>query len=324
MARSLPKYYKAAIVEGPGLPLELIELEQKQPGPGQVMVKVLLAAGQFGTHHFPCVPGHDIVGDVVAVDEGVARVFVGQRVGGAWHGGHDNTCRQYYAGLFQLCWNGTANGVSQDGGYGEYVVLRSEAVVRIPKDIDPALVAPLLYAGITSQEALSPFKGLGGLGPLDVQDASKMGYKVIVLSPSADKEDFARELGAHDFIDTSAKDAVKCLQQLGGASLILVTAPNPKAISPLTGGLRAGEKLCVLAPVGPVELNSVGLISKAVSVHGWPGGHAVDCEDAIEFAREHDVRCVVERFGLKDVEKAMKHMLDNTVRFRSVLLMDLQ
>nr|XP_036576119.1 alcohol dehydrogenase-like domain-containing protein [Colletotrichum truncatum]KAF6782802.1 alcohol dehydrogenase-like domain-containing protein [Colletotrichum truncatum] len=316
MARSLPKYYKAAIVEGPGLPLELIELEQKQPGPGQVMVKVLLAAGQFGTHHFPCVPGHDIVGDVVAVDEGVARVFVGQRVGGAWHGGHDNTCRQYYAGLFQLCWNGTANGVSQDGGYGD-----SRRATSICWH---HCVQWNTHGWAQSQEALSPFKGLGGLGPLDVQDASKMGYKVIVLSPSADKEDFARELGAHDFIDTSAKDAVKCLQQLGGASLILVTAPNPKAISPLTGGLRAGEKLCVLAPVGPVELNSVGLISKAVSVHGWPGGHAVDCEDAIEFAREHDVRCVVERFGLKDVEKAMKHMLDNTVRFRSVLLMDLQ
>ncbi|KAJ3546280.1 hypothetical protein NM208_g1645 [Fusarium decemcellulare] len=341
MAFHLPKTYKAAIMEGPGLPLKMVDLELKQPGQGQVLVKVLacgvchsdagLQQGQFGPNLFPRVAGHELVGDVVAVAEDVTRIAVGERVGGAWHGGHDHTCRQCYAGLFQICSNGTANGISQDGGYAEYVLLRSEAVVRIPKDLDPAEVAPMLCAGVTvfngiRKMAVKPgslvaVQGLGGLGHLAVQYASKMGYKVVVLSSSASKKKDALELGARDFIDTSVEDPATGLQRLGGASLILATAPNPKAISPLTGGLRPMGKLCILAPVGPVEINSVDLISKAVSVHGWPGGHAMDCEDAIEFAREHSVRCFVERFALEDAEEAMKHMLENKVRFRSVLVM---
>lgn len=147
------------------------------------------------------------------------------------------------------------------------MLLRAEAVVRVPSDADPAEVAPLLCAGVTVfnsmrqmgvlQGGLVAVQGLGGLGHLAVQYASKMGYKVVALSRGNDKNDFAKQLGAHEYIDTSAEDPVKALQKLGGADMIVATAPNPKGISPLVSGLAPRGKLVVLAPVGPVEFDSM-------------------------------------------------------------------
>ncbi|KAM5369987.1 hypothetical protein ACJZ2D_008670 [Fusarium nematophilum] len=115
-------------------------------------------------------------------------------------------------------------------------------------------------------------------------------------------------------------DPIKVLKELGGAALIVATAPNSKAVAPLTGALRAAGKLCVLSPVGGVEINSFNLISKAASVHGWMTGHALDCEDAIDFARSHGIECLVERFSLEQAQEAMDTTVQNKVRFRSVLV----
>ncbi|KAM0271953.1 hypothetical protein ACHAQH_008860 [Verticillium albo-atrum] len=338
---SLPKTYKAWVVEKAGGPLVLKDLDLKQPGPNQVLVKVracgvchsdaAMSSGGFGDV-FPRVPGHELVGDVVAVGEGVTRFSGGDRVGGPWHGGHDMSCRQCQRGQFQMCDNGAINGVSQDGGYAEYALLRAEAVVRIPKDLDIAEVAPLLCAGVTvfnsirkmqiEQGNLVAIQGVGGLGHLAVQYAAKMGYKVAVLSSGSAKEDFAKKLGAHTYIDTSKDDPVKKLKELGGAALIVATAPNAKAISPLTGGLQPGGKLCVLAPVGALEINSIDLIVGGTSVCGWPSGHALDSEEAIEFAGTHNVKCMIEKFPMAKAKEATDHMLQNKVRFRSVLMID--
>jgi D-arabinose 1-dehydrogenase-like Zn-dependent alcohol dehydrogenase len=245
--------------------------------------------------------------------------------------GHDGSCRQCARGQFQMCDNKAVNGVSMDGGYAEYVLLREEAVVRVPGDLEPADVAPLLCAGVTvfngmrkmniEQGNIVAIQGIGGLGHLAVQYASRMGYRTVVISSGDAKKQFASELGAHDYIDTGKEDAVKRLQEMGGAALIVATAPNPKAISPLTAGLQAGGKLLVLAPVGPIDVNSVDLISKAVSVHGWPSGHALDSEEAIEFASIHGVKCMVETFPMTEAVKATEHMLSGKVRFRGVLTM---
>ncbi|TDZ39951.1 Alcohol dehydrogenase patD [Colletotrichum trifolii] len=362
---SLPKTYKAAVVESKGAELKIVEKELQKPGPGHILVKVLacgvchsdtaMQAGDFG-EVFPRVPGHEVIGDVAAVGENVSRFSGGERVGGAWHGGwsfsmhnqrftavqsglkltygvgHDGTCRQCQKGMFQTCSNGAVNGVSRDGGYAEYVLLRAEAAVRVPKDVDPADAAPLLCAGVTvfnsirkmgvEHGSLVAIQGLGGLGHLGVQYASRMGYKVAVLSSGSQKKDFAMKLGAHEYIDSSATDPVKRLQELGGAALIVATAPNPKAIGPLTAGLAPGGKLCVLAPVGDLQVNSIDLIVGGKSVCGWPSGNQLDSEDAIDFAATHGVKCMVERFSLDDAKKASDHMLSNKVRFRSVLVME--
>ena len=339
---SLPKTYKAVVLTEANSGFKLSDVELKHPQANQVLVKVkacgvcfsdvAFSMGEFGTDVFPRVPGHEIVGDVVEVGSGVSQFKKGDRVGGPWHGGHDGYCRQCQRSMFQMCDNKDVNGVSRDGGYAEYVMLRAEAVVRVPKDMDVAEAAPLLCAGVTvfngirklhvEQGHLIAIQGLGGLGHLAVQYARHMGYEVAVLSSGDDKAAFAKELGAHHYINTKAKDGPAELMKLGGASIIVQTAPNPKVISGLVNGLAPGGKLLSLAPVGPVEVDTATLVTMGASVHGWPSGHAIDSEEAIRFAKNHGIKCMVERYSLTDVQKAVDSLLAGKPRFRNVLIMD--
>lgn len=338
---SLPKTYKAVVVTEANGPFKLSDVELKHPQPNQVLVKVKacgvcfsdigITQGHFGDV-FPRVPGHEIVGDVVELGSAVSRLQIGDRVGGPWHGGHDGECRSCARGQFQMCDNEAINGVHHDGGFAEYVLLRAEAVVRVPKELDPAEVAPLLCAGVTvfngirklrvEQGALVAVQGLGGLGHLAVQYARHMGYEVAVLSSGDDKAAFAKELGAHHYINSKAKDAVAELTKLGGAAIIVQTAPNPKVTGPLIGGLAPGGALLSLAPVGMVEFNTITLVQKGASVQGWPSGHALDCEEAIRFAGNHGVKCMIERYPLADVQKAVDSLIAGKPRFRNVLIME--
>ncbi|KAI1361438.1 alcohol dehydrogenase [Xylaria arbuscula] len=338
---SLPKTYKGAAVVKTSEPVVIQDIELKEPGPGQVLVKILacgvchtdlfIAAGALG-QPWPRVPGHELVGDVVAVGQGVTKFTSGDRVGGPWHGGHDTTCRACARGMFNICDDVKINGLSFDGGYAQYTLLRAEAVVRVPKELDPAETAPLLCAGVTvfnamrkqhiEQGNLVAVQGLGGLGHLAVQYANKMGYRVMAISSGGEKETFARQLGAHEYIDTSKDDPIKKLQELGGAAMIVSTAPNPKAISPLINGIQAGGKLLVLAPIGPVEFDTATMVIKGISVAGWPAGHALDSEEAILFSQTHGVKCLIEKFKLEDAAKAMEHCATGKARFRAVLVME--
>ncbi|KAI1445962.1 alcohol dehydrogenase [Annulohypoxylon stygium] len=336
---SLPKTYKAAVMEAPGKPIVIKDIELKQPGPKQVLVKVLACgvchtdifeAAGFMHNEFPRIPGHEIVGDVVAVGSGVTRFQGGERVGGPWHGGHDSTCRQCARAQFQMCDSAVVNGVSMDGGYAEFVLLREEAVVRVPTDVDPAETAPLLCAGVTVFNGIRKMRveqgnvvavlGVGGLGHLAIQYASRMGYRTVAVSSGESKREFAMRLGAHVFVDAGKEDPVKELMKLGGAALIVATAPDGKAISPLVNGLAVGGKLLVLAPVGPVEFNTGVLVQKGASIHGWPSGHALDSEEAIQFAKDHGVKCLVEKVKLEDAPKAMENCQTGKVRFRGVIV----
>jgi D-arabinose 1-dehydrogenase-like Zn-dependent alcohol dehydrogenase len=202
-------------------------------------------------------------------------------------------CKSCNRGLFQMCKNEAINGVTRDGGYGEYVTLRTEAVVRVPEDVDPAEYAPILCAGITVFNSLRNqhiipgevvgVQGLGGLGHLALQYANKMGYKVVAISSSASKEKFARDLGAHEYIDGSKEDIGQALQKMGGAACIIFTAPNSKLIPGLISGLGPLGKLLILAVSGPVEINPSMMIQKGLSIVAWPSGHALDSEEAIEY-----------------------------------------
>ena len=337
----LPKTYKAAVIEKANAPFTIKDIELEKPKAGEVLVKVLacgvchsdagVQAGAFG-NSFPIVPGHELIGDVAAVGEGDKKWKVGDRVGGAWHGGHDGICKQCQRGQFQMCQNEAVNGVSKDGGYAEYVLLRTEAVVSVPTDVDPVEYAPILCAGITVFNAIRKLnitagelvavQGLGGLGHLAVQYASKMGYEVVALSSSDSKEHFAKDLGAHNYLDGSKGDLSEQLQKMGGAALIVATAPNPKAIGPLITGLQPGGKLLVLAPCGPIEVDTAPMIIKGLSVCGWPSGHALDSEEAIAFTKHNGIKCMVEKYPLNDVQTAYDHMIHGEARFRAVLTMD--
>ncbi|MCJ1306139.1 hypothetical protein MMC08_008957 [Hypocenomyce scalaris] len=341
MSPNLPKTFKAARFVKKDAPLTIEDVELKQPGEGEVLIKVLatgvchsdayVSPGMFG-NSFPRTPGHETIGTVVAVGPGEKQWKVDDRVGGPWHGGHDGTCKTCKRGQNQMCPNAKINGISLDGGYAEYCILNTEAVVSVPSDADPAAYAPLLCAGVTVFNSIRhmgvapgetvAIQGLGGLGHLAIQYAARMGYRVIALSSSGSKEKFAKELGASDYIDGSKQDHTEALQKLGGAALIVVTAPNPSLITNLLYGLGVGGKLLVLAPVGKVEVDTAAMVQKGLSVHGWPSGQALDCEEAIEFAEIHNVNCMVEKFPLKDAPKAFEHMLSGNARFRSVLVME--
>lgn len=338
---SLPKTFKALVFKEKGSPLELQDLPLQPPSAGQVLVKILAcgvchsdAFEQAGhlPNPWPIVPGHEIIGDVVAVGSGVTRFKGGERVGGPWHGGHDGTCRACQRGKFQMCDNEKINGVSFNGGYAEYTLLREEAVVRVPGSYDPVLAAPILCAGVTvfnglrklhvEQGGLVAVQGLGGLGHLAVQYSRAMGYKTVAISRGSDKRDFALELGAHEYIDTSKEDAVARLKEMGGAAAIVSTAPSAEAMTKILYGLDAGGKLLVLAPVGPVAFDTAFLVGRGASVVGWPSGHALDSEEALAFSLDHGIKTMVEKYPLARGAEAFDAMLAGKLRFRGVLTME--
>ena len=230
----------------------------------------------------------------------------------------------------------------------EYCILRSEAGVHIPADVDAASYAPLLCAGVTVFNSMRQMKitsgeivaiqGLGGLGHLALQYANKMGYKVVALSSGASKEKFAKDLGAHIYIDTSKENPTEALMKLGGAAMIVSTAPNGDAMGDLANGLAPGGKLILLSrksspslnsestltitAAGETKINSAVLIQKGASIHGWPSGQALDSEEAIDFAELHKVKCMIEKFPLTKANEAYNHMMGGHPRFRCVLVME--
>lgn len=338
---SLPKTYKAAVLEQHGKPLVMRELPLELPGPGEVLIKVL-ACGLCGSDAhvqmhgmgpiqkpLPLVLGHEVVGDVVAVGSGVTGIASGDRIGGPWHGGHDGTCRSCQRGVFQMCEQEQINGVSRDGGFAQYARLRAEAAVRLPADADPVETAPLLCAGVTvfnglrklhvEQGAVVAVQGLGALGHLAVQYGRAMGYDVVVLSSGDSKRAYAAQLGALAYVDTSVEDAAAALQQRGGAAVIICTAPNPAIVGGLLGGLQALGTLLVLSPVSGVTVDMTPMIVRGLKLAGWPSGHALDAQDAVAFAQHHGVKTLIETYKFADIGQAFERLHSGKARFKVVV-----
>ncbi|PGH23127.1 hypothetical protein AJ80_02756 [Polytolypa hystricis UAMH7299] len=339
---NLPETYKRATFKEAGGPLTIESVNMELPAKGQILAKVeacgvchsdIFAQKNAYGAGFPRVPGHEVIGHVAAVGEDVQGWKVGDRIGGPWHGGHDGTCKACQKGLFQMCDNEAINGITRDGGYGQYCTLRAEAAVRIPTNVDAAEYAPILCAGVTVFNSMRNMRvppgstvaiqGLGGLGHLALQYANKFGYRVVALSRHGKKEKFARELGAHEYIDESkAGDLGEALQRLGGADMIVVTAPGKQSLTPLLKGLGCLGKLLILGVPGEVPLDTIPMIRYGLSVHAWPSGHAMDSEDAIAFTELEHINCMVERFPLEKANEAFDAMLKGIVRFRAVITMD--
>ncbi len=329
---------KAVQVTRPGT-FELVEREVPEAGPGQVRVKVLacgvchsdmfVRSGGFPGLVLPRVPGHEIAGVVDAVGAGVTAWEVGDRVGVGWHGGHCFQCDACRRGLFINCKAGKVTGVSHDGGYAEYAVVPHESVARMPAGMDAVDAGPLLCAGVTTYNALRnsgarpgdtvAVQGIGGLGHLALQYAARMGFRTVAISRGADKESRARELGAHEYVDTDKAPAAEALKALGGADVVLATAPNSEAIGSTVNGLKSrGKLLIVAAPFEPLSVSAMGLLS-GKSVAGWPSGSAIDSEDTMAFSALTGVRPRVETFKLEQADEAFAKMMENRVRFRAVL-----
>src|SRR6476646_3621576 len=267
------KKMKAAQITKPGGDWELVDAVIPEPGAGQVRVKVeacgichsdmLVKEGLWPGVQYPRVPGHEIGGRIDAVGGSVTPWKKGQRVGVGWHGGHCFVCEQCRRGDFAMCVNRKITGFDSDGGYAEYIIARAEALAAIPGDLPAEEVGPFMCAGLTVYNALRNsgarsgdvvvVHGIGGLGHLGVQYARQMGFKTVALGRGMDKGPLAEKLGAHQYIDSDVADTVAELQKLGGARVILATAPSAKAISAVVDGLGVnGNLLIPAAPNDPL------------------------------------------------------------------------
>jgi D-arabinose 1-dehydrogenase-like Zn-dependent alcohol dehydrogenase len=334
---------KAAQISKAGGDWELVERDIPEPRPGQVRVKVeacgichsdtVVKDGIWPGLQYPRVPGHEIAGRVDAVAGDVTAWQKGQRVGIGWHGGHCFVCEQCRRGDFAMCVNRKVTGIDFDGGYATHVIVPAAALAAIPDDLPAEEAGPFMCAGVTVFNALRnsgaragevvAVHGIGGLGHLGVQYARRMGFNTVAINRGKDKEDLARQLGAHSYIDATAQDVVAELQKLGGATVILATAPNAQAISGLVDGLAPSGKLLVpAAPLEPLSINVFSLILKRSSLAGWYSGTAKDSQDTLEFSALSGVHPMIEKDPLDRVAEAYEQMHSGKVRFRVVLTLD--
>jgi propanol-preferring alcohol dehydrogenase len=333
---------KMAQVLKAGGDFTIVEGAIPEPAAGQVRVKVeacgvchsdvLVKEGLWPGIQFPRVPGHEIAGRIDAVGAGVTTWKQGQRVGVGWHGGHCFVCEPCRRGDFAMCLNRKITGIDFDGGYAEYMIARAEALAAIPDELPAEEAGPFMCAGVTVYNALRnsgarggdtvAIHGVGGLGHLGVQYARRMGFRTIAVNRGKDKESLAKELGAHHYIDSSGSNAADELQKLGGARVILATAPNAKAISEMVGGLGINGTLLVpAAPNDPLTVSVMPLISGRRSVAGWYSGTARDSQDTLEFSALSGVHPMIEKYSLEQAAEAYEQMHSGKARFRAVLLM---
>jgi len=323
-------------------PFEIVERDIPQPGPGAIRIKVqacgichsdsLVVEGHWPGLQFPRVPGHEVVGIVDAVGDGVSQWLPGQRVGVGWHGGHCGHCDRCREGDFFGCSEGLQiTGISFDGGYGEYMIAPAIAVALVPEDLSPVEAAPLMCAGITTYNALRnsgaragdlvAVHGLGGLGHLGVQYAVKMGFSTVAIARGADKEPLAKKLGAHHYIDSQAVEAAPALQKLGGARAIIATVTDGAAMSSVHMGLGLNGTLMVIGAAQSMTVSPLFLLSGRRAIKGWYSGTAKDSQDTLAFSVLSGVRAMNEVFPLEKVGEAYARMMSGKARFRVVLTM---
>ena len=333
---------KVALVPKPGADFEIVEREIPNPPAGHVRIRVqacgichsdsLVKEGYWPGIQYPRAPGHEVAGVIDDVGSGVTGWKKGQRVGVGWHGGQDGTCLPCRRGDFANCRNLKICGISYDGGYQEYMIAPVEALAAMPDSLDAMEASPLLCAGVTTFNALRhsgalpsdlvAVQGIGGLGHLGIQFANKFGYQVAAVGRSPQNAALAKKLGAHVYIDSKATNAAEELQKLGGARVILATAPDSKSMSDLVGGLSLnGTLLVVGAGQGPIEVSPIQLIVGRRRVQGWPGGIPTDSEDTLRFAEMTGVRPMIEKFPLEKAAEAYARMMSGKAEFRVVLTM---
>ena len=323
-------------------PLEMVEREIGDPGENQVRIKVQACGvchsdaytkeGIWPGLQFPRIPGHEIAGVVEKIGPGAKGWEVGQRVGVGWHGAHCGYCDTCRRGNFVLCpVAGQIPGITMDGGYAEFMIAHAQTLARIPDELSFVEAAPLMCAGVTTYNSLRnagarpgdrvAILGMGGLGHLAIQFAVKMGFHTVAIARGKDKEELARKLGAHHYIDSQSQDPAEVLTKMGGASVIVATVTNAQAMSSTLPGLGINGKLLVLgAPHEPLQVPVSLLIAGRRSIAGWPSGNSIDSQDTMAFSALTGVRSMNEIFPLDKAEHAYELMMSGKARFRAVLI----
>jgi len=336
------KTYKAIEITTPGK-LNLVEKPMREPGPGQVRLKVEAAGichtdvfaieGLWPGLRYPLVPGHEIAGRIDALGEGVNNWKLGQRVGVGWYGGNCETCETCRRGDFVNCANLMTPGFTFDGGYAEFVIVEARSLANIPEGISADQAAPLFCAGVTTFNALRNAKiragdlvaihGIGGLGHLGIQYARHMGFYTVAIARGKEKEKLARELGANRYIDSTSENPVQALQKMGGANAILATSASGKSMNSLLEGLKTRGKLIIVGvSQEPMEILTPQLIGGSKAILSSASGTAIDIEDTLKFSDQQKIYSMNEIFPLEKGLEAYAKMKNNQARFRIVLKMN--
>src|SRR6266516_1211585 len=334
------KKMRAVQVPRAGGALELVERDIAEPQAGWVRIKVdacgvchsdsLIKEGLWPGIQYPRIPGHEVIGVIDAVGPDVPNWKSGQRVGVGWHAsncGHCDPCRRgdFFACQVELL----TTGISFDGGYAVYMLAPAKALALVPDDLSSIECAPLMCAGVTTFNALRNSNarggdvvavlGIGGLGHLGVQFAAKMGFKTVAIARGKDKEAFAKQLGAHHYIDSRASDPAAELNKLGGASVVIATVTNADAMTAVLGGLAPNGVLMVIGAAGPLSVDPILLLSGCRSVKGWYSGTSIDSQDTLNFSTLNAVHSMNEVFPLERAAEAYDRMTSGKARFRVVL-----
>jgi len=335
--------YRAMQISRPGV-LELVERETPGPGAGEVLIRVE-ACGVCGADAAdidkagpaaqpPRVPGHEVVGRIVALGTGVPALWkMGQRVGVGRLGGHCNACAQCRQGRFQLCLNQPIMGSTRDGGYAEMMLARGTALVAIPDELSAQEAAPILCAGIATFNALKKcgaeagdtvaILGIGGLGHMALQYARRMGFRVVAIGRGGDIAADALALGAHVYIDNRAEDAAARLKSMGGAQAIVSMIGDAGAVSALLAGLAPEGRLVVLNPGrSPLQVPAGLLVGGQRGILGSLTGTPYDNEKALGFSMLADVRPRIEVLPLARAGEALLRLRSGEVKYRLVLTME--
>ena len=331
---------RAVQVVSPNGPLELVERPVPEPRAREVRVRVqacglchsdsLAKMGIWPGIQYPRVPGHEIAGIIDAVGREVPEWREGQRAGVGWHGGHDGYCPSCRRGDFITCRNAQIPGITYDGGYADYIVVPFEALAVIPASLSPVDAGPIMCAGITTFNSLRnsgarggdlvAVLGVGGLGHLGVQYAAKLGFHTVAIARGADKATLAKQLGAHQYIDSQKENVGEELQKLGGARIILATVTSGEAMTAALPGLGIGGEFIILgASMEPLTVNTLQMIGGRNAVQGWPSGTSMDSQETLAFSVLTGVRPMTEVFPLERAAEAYERMMSGKARFRVVL-----
>jgi len=329
---------RAVQIPSPKGAFEIVERPIPEPGPGTVRIRVQacgvchsdsLVKDGLAPVQYPRVPGHEVAGVIDAVGQGVTQWKTGQTVGVGWNGGYCGQCDPCRRGNFFACVTNQVTGLSFDGGYAEYMIAPASAVALMPAGMSPVESAPLMCAGLTTFNSLRnsiarpgdlvAVLGLGGLGHLGVQYASKMGFHTVAIARGKDKEALAKQLGAAIYIDSQAQDASAELQKLGGAKVILATATSGEAMSALVGGLGVKGSILIVGAVNSMEASPLTLLFGSRSIQGWYSGTSIDTQDTLAFSAQTGVHSMNEILPLEKAAEGYERMMSGKARFRVVL-----
>ena len=334
---------KAAVVTSFTEPLEIQDRPVPEPGPGQVLVRmetsglchtdIHAAHGDWPVKPTPpFVPGHEGVGIVEAVGDGVTHRSVGERVAIPWLGHACGHCDQCVSGWETLCEEQQNSGYSIDGTFSEYAVADATYVVPVPAEVSPLDAAPLTCAGVTTYKAIKvaniqpservAIYGIGGLGHLAVQYARLVGGTVIAVDIDDAKLELARELGADHVVNAATSDPVAAIEALGGADVAVVLAVIPAVFEQAFAALRRGGRLvCVGLPPdtdGPMSLPIFPTVLKGISVIGSIVGTRQDLTEVFDLHALGRTRVVAEPRRLEEVNEAIDEVLTGRAAARLV------